>query len=269
MAKYTVTDKNIIITGDLNFHLDNVTNHDTVKFTSVLQSCGMLQHVKGPTHALGHTLDVIITRDMDNIVSNIEVIDPGLSDGTGKVSKDHFAVTFNANVAKPAPIRKTVTFRKLRSIDVDTFKNELTESESLRSCGEISDPEELVGTYTHVLNDLIEKHAPLRTKTITLRPTCPWFTEELHSAKHTRRKLERKWRNSGLAIDHEIYRTYCAEVNKKLQKTRETYLSEKLESCGRDQKTMFKITKTLLDGPSKVSLPTGKIIIWKAQGVPQ
>ena len=96
-----------------------------------------------------------------------------------------------------------------------------------RSCGEISDPEELVGTYTNVLNEMIEKHAPLRTKTITLRPTCPWFTEELHAAKHTRRKLERKWRNSGLAIDHEIYRKYCAEVNKKLQKTRETYLSEK------------------------------------------
>ena len=258
LAKYTVTDKNIIITGDLNFHLDNVTNHATVKFTSVLQSCGMLQHVKGPTHALGHTLDVIITRDTDNIVSNIEVIDPGLSDGTGKVSKDHFAVTFNTNVAKPAPIRKTVTFRKLRSIDVDTFNNELTESECLRSCGEISDPEELVGTYTNVLNEMIEKYAPLRTKTITLRPTCPWFTEELHAAKHTRRKLERKWRNSGLAIDHEIYRKYCAEVNKKLQKTRETYLSEKFESCGRDQKTMFKITKTLLDGPRKVSLPTGK-----------
>ena len=52
LAKYTVTDKNIIITGDLNFHLDNVTNHDTVKFTSVLQSCGMLQHVKGPTRSM-------------------------------------------------------------------------------------------------------------------------------------------------------------------------------------------------------------------------
>ena len=98
LAKYTVTDKNIIIipviTGDLNFHLDNFTNYDTVKFTSVLQSFGMMQHVKGPTHVLGQTLDVIITRDTDKNLSNIEVIDPGLSDGTGKVSKDHFAVTF-------------------------------------------------------------------------------------------------------------------------------------------------------------------------------
>ena len=63
----------------------------------------------------------------------------------------------------------------------------------------------------------IGKHAKLRTKTITLRPTYPWFTEELHAAKHTRRKLERKWRNSGLVIDHEIYRQYCAETNKRLK----------------------------------------------------
>ena len=61
---------------------------------------------------LGHTFDVVITRHTDKIVSNIEVKDPGLSDATGKVSKDHFAVTFNANVAKHVPIRKkNVTFR--------------------------------------------------------------------------------------------------------------------------------------------------------------
>ena len=111
MAKYTVTDKNIIITGDLYFHLDNLMDCDTEKFPSVLQSCGMMQHVKEPTHVLGHTLDVVITRDTDKIVSNIEVKDPGLSDGTSKVSKDHFAVTSNANVAKHVPIRKTVTYR--------------------------------------------------------------------------------------------------------------------------------------------------------------
>ena len=50
------------------------------------------QHFKGPTHVLGHTFDVVITRDTDKIVSNI-VKDPGLSDATRKVSKDHFSVT--------------------------------------------------------------------------------------------------------------------------------------------------------------------------------
>ena len=49
-----------------------------------------------------------------------------------------------------------------------------------------------------------------------------------------------------------------AEVNKKLKKLGKHFLLEILESCGRDQKTMLKIIKTLLDGHSKVSLPTGK-----------
>jgi len=69
-----VADKNIIITGDLNFHLDIPTQPATIKFTRILQSCGMVQHVREPTHVLGHTLDVVITRDTDNLISNIRVV---------------------------------------------------------------------------------------------------------------------------------------------------------------------------------------------------
>ena len=47
----------------------------------------------------------------------------------------------------------------------------------------------------------VEKHDPVRTKTFVMRPGCPWFSEEIHHAKHLRRKLERKWRKSRLTID--------------------------------------------------------------------
>jgi len=105
---------------------------------------------------------------------------------------------------------------------------------------------------------LVDKHAPLRTKSITLRPTCPWYTDELHEAKHIKRNLERKWLKSRLTIDHEIYRNHCAKMNKMLKKARVDFYSDKVTSCGRDQKSMHKITKHLLDGPSEIALPSGK-----------
>ena len=85
----------------------------------------MKQHVTKPTHIGGHILDVIITRDTDNIVSHVDIVDPGLSDSSGKVSRDHLAVTFTTKISKPAPVRKTVTFRKLSTINVQSFKSDI------------------------------------------------------------------------------------------------------------------------------------------------
>ncbi|KAH3772217.1 hypothetical protein DPMN_173555 [Dreissena polymorpha] len=84
----------------------------------------MMQHVKEPTHVRGHTLDAVITRDTVDTVSNVVVTDPGLSVGSGNFSKDHYAVIFNARASQRAQVRKTVTFRKLRKINIEIFKLE-------------------------------------------------------------------------------------------------------------------------------------------------
>ena len=70
----------------------------------------MQQRVTEPTHVGGHTLDVVITKDTDDVVYNVHVTDPGLSDNTGKVTQDHFAVNFNIKVVIPAPVKKQVSF---------------------------------------------------------------------------------------------------------------------------------------------------------------
>ena len=110
------------------FYLDDKNNKDATRFISALDSCGMQQHVCGPTHVGGHTLDVVITRYNEGIVSNVDVIDPGLSDSSGKVARDHLAVTFKVKATRPAPQTKTVSFRKLRAIEVDSFKSDIKNS---------------------------------------------------------------------------------------------------------------------------------------------
>ena len=67
----------------------------------------------------------------DNTVSMVEATDPGLSDGLGKVSRDHLAVILKAYASRPAPLRKTVPFRIIRSTDVDSFKRNIQNSKAL------------------------------------------------------------------------------------------------------------------------------------------
>ena len=124
------------------------------------------------------------------------------------MAKDHFPV-FKTTLAKPPPVQKTVTFRKLRSINVGAFRQDIRDSPTLNRTNGTA--EDLANGYSDTLKFLINKHAPLRRKNIVLRPQCPWYNEDLHEAKHVRRKLERKWRKSRLTIDHQIYiqRSVC------------------------------------------------------------
>ena len=75
------------------------------------------QHVNGPTHKKGHTLDLIMTRIGDRLVTNIEIHDPMLS--------DHLAVSCTLQLEKPPLERVEIQYRRLRNIDMDSFNNDL------------------------------------------------------------------------------------------------------------------------------------------------
>ena len=57
-----------VISGDFNLHLGDFRDIDTKKFEDLLETFNLSQHVSGPTHLSGHTLDLIITRSSDDIV---------------------------------------------------------------------------------------------------------------------------------------------------------------------------------------------------------
>lgn len=123
----------------------------------------MHQHVTEATHVASHTLDVLITRDTDTSVSNIEISDPGLPDNNGNTSRDHFAVVFTASASKPPPVRKPVTYRKLKLINVGEFRKDILTSDFLNSGRDTSSVDELVDAYNNGLTAPLDKHAPLKS----------------------------------------------------------------------------------------------------------
>ncbi len=61
----------LLIVGDFNIHIDSNENYDAIKFLELLQSFSLTQHVEVPTYSSGHTLDLIITRKTDNLISSV------------------------------------------------------------------------------------------------------------------------------------------------------------------------------------------------------
>ena len=51
----------VLIGGDFNVHVEDPTNPQAVRLSEVFSSFNLIQHVRGPTHKHGHTLDLVVT----------------------------------------------------------------------------------------------------------------------------------------------------------------------------------------------------------------
>jgi len=182
LAGNTTHNNEIIIVGYLNFHIDVKHDRDAQQFMDTIKACGLQQHVHEPTHVLGHTLDVVISRDTNHIISDVTIIDPGLCDHLGKLTRDHFTVGFTTTLIKPAHMQNIVSYRKLRAIDVEAFKHDIVVSSMLQTTQ--GNVDGLVTAFTNGLTSLIDKHAPLHTRAIRTRYDCSWYTDKLHEAKY-------------------------------------------------------------------------------------
>lgn len=59
------------MTGDFNIYIDNNMDSNGKELSSLLDTFGLWQQVKGPTHTQGHSLDLVISKDVD--ISSVDV----------------------------------------------------------------------------------------------------------------------------------------------------------------------------------------------------
>ena len=152
----------LIITGDFNTHIDDANDSDAHEFLDLLASMGLKNPVMGTTHEHGHTLDLVNTREHENVIKSVPVIDRYIS--------DHAAVLCRLNSVKlHATVRET-SYRQLKSIDMDVLRADLVESDLCSR--EFTDLDELATCYNSTLSSLLDKHATLKSKTIVNRSAC-------------------------------------------------------------------------------------------------
>ena len=152
-----------------------ITGHSA--FLDLLDSLNLEQHVHSVTQVTGHTLDQIITRKMDNIEC-LPVSDCFLS--------DHSTVLCDLNVTRPSYLWKTMSYRKLKGINMQLFKEDLRLSDLCQQPPEKLD--DLTHSYNTTLKRILDTHAPLRVRSAVVRPRVPWFTNGIREAKRERRK---------------------------------------------------------------------------------
>ena len=256
----TVSQGQLLILGDFNFHVDDLNDCCTKQFLNLLLSFNLVQHVLDPTHELGHCLDLVITRSSDNMLCNLTVRNPCLS--------DHYAVTFNVLHKKIKYKQETISYRPYKHIKENDFIRDVanispfissncTKDNSLITPSHVDD---LVCSYNSNLMSLIDKYAPVKTKTITIRPNAPWYNNEINQAKRLRRKYEHKMlrcKKSGYPNHYEFeFREQCKVVNNLIMKSKCDFYNGKVEAARGDQKELFKLFDTIFHNNSAQPLPS-------------
>lgn len=112
-------------------------------------------------------------------------------------------------MTKPLKGRKTITFLKLRWIDFTKFKScfKWKYHTSTDTITDVSRSlKELVSCYNQELRILLDQHALAQTKSLTLHPNTPWYTNEVRKAKLEKLQAERRMRKTGLTVHKEIFK---------------------------------------------------------------
>ena len=235
LSELSVKNSDVTIVGDVNLWFDTPNDTYVKQTITLISDHNFVQHVNESTHQKGHILDWLIAKDHDSFL---------LSHYVSHVpfKSDHKAIFFDLDISKPKRKKLTVTTRQLKKIDHDAFKNDILDNIKKMK----TDPTDtsILGYFNTILLGTLDRHAPLKTITITDRPPAPWIDEEVEETKREVRRTERQWRATHLVVHRQIY-TYTRDTLKQAHQTaKRNYYTGRLENCN-TSKTLFHIANEL------------------------
>ena len=93
-----IADNFPILVGDFNIHIDDTDDNYAKAFLNSVDSLGFQQHVNEPTHRAGHTLDLILSRKVDNIIKGVSLLSGLPSDLANVDLANAFGESFNDKI---------------------------------------------------------------------------------------------------------------------------------------------------------------------------
>lgn len=174
------------------------------------------------------------------------------------LSSDHFCVRCGLHLAKPPSHRGHKEVRRLASIDIEAFKNDLLADLPLHPSAE---------QLCRVLRSKLDEHAPLTRRLVSDRPPSPWYNAvgpELQDAKRERRRAEEQWRVSHLTVHREVFQAARNHVILIVDCAKSAFYSSKVLACS-TVKQLFSIKNNILGKVKSSPLPSN----FNVQELPQ
>lgn len=237
-----------IITGDFNYWID--TPHlkpYSREFLELLERYNCSNHVSGPTHIAGHTLDLLITDSSTSCLSPVTVfpIDINLS--------DHAIISFALNLPKVSSLKRVIEFRNYSNINQNAISKWI--SSKISTFDLSASPEDLVDEYNAMFSAMVDQYFPLIKKTISVRDDGDWFDSSIAELRKARRRAERLWRRLRTESSRNSYVEARRAVVSRVKELKRMHYRSKISACDGNQQVMWRILNKLLGTKASAPLP--------------
>ena len=151
---------------------------------------------------------------------------------------------------RPIPARKNIKYQKIKSINHNTFSLDLSESFN-------TEPEphiDRVLQYDTELKNVLQKHAPEKSKYTRDTHQQPWFSDEIKVEIVLRRKMERIWERDKTPQAWTDFYTQCRQVAN-IKEAQCNHYKQIIKEYKHNYKTIFNITNGLLFRKQQFALP--------------
>ena len=150
---------------------------------------------------------------------------------------------------------KEINYRQLKAIDMDALRADLRDSDLCTK--EFTNVDEMASCYNSTLQAILNKHAPLKTKTVVNRKRVPWFNSQMKAAIRARRKAERTWRKSKSVHDLSVFKAKKNRATFIMNQARCEYYTSHIQENSSNMRKLFQSTKALLCDAKDISFPSG------------
>lgn len=241
LERASVYASSLMIAGDVNIHLDDISDSKTIKFNDILDSHGLIQHVADATHRAGHCLDVLITR-RELCVLSVVVDSPTFS--------DHGTIVAQVDLRVPQDhTRKRTVRRCWRQFDLDRFTEDLEKSPLVCNSTKDDDVNDLFNRYDNNMRALLDVHAPTKIVNVRAARTAPWYDIECREVKMQTRRYEKLYRSSKKEADRMQWMTSFSNQRQLFQNKLAEYWSSAIDSCKNDARALWSKVQTLMSPP--------------------
>ena len=248
--------ENFVLAGDLNINLLDPKSDTQNHFSDLRDTFTLTNLVKDKTcfkNKDGTLLDVLLTNKPNSFQKSVTT-ETGLSDCHKLVS-----TVFRSTFIKLPP--KTIKYRSYKTYDKQNFLHELDQR---LIQGDIYKTDDSYSKLTEILSEVLEKHAPLKTKTIRGNQ-APFMNKNLSKVIMTKSRIRNKYLKWPSRENFLAFKSIKNKCNNLLKKSKKKYFLENANEGSVSSKSFWNTVKPFIS--NKGTLSNDSIIIESAEDI--
>ena len=196
------------------------------------------QMVTQPTRITDSTealLDIILVSNAKQVIE-AKVLPSSIS--------DHDLVYVTLRLKKQRTPSTFRTIRSFKNYSSERFNNDITRA-PWSVLETFDDPDDKLHAFNLLFNEILDRHAPLKTIRLRGRPN-PYITDEIRDLMATRDGWKRKFKQTKDPLAWSSYKSYCRQVKRKIRLAEKEFMEQQIKENRNNTNTMWKVIRSCI-----------------------